>query len=524
MAYEASLVRTVLAHALRTPEAPAISAAAGRLTYSDLAERVAGLAGHLAARGVRRGDRVLVALPNTPATIVVGLAIQSLGAIPAEVNRSWGEAMLRGSLQRSRARHLVVWGRDARTWGPILGAQPPEALWVVHGGPVPDAMRQALGPASPALILEDGRVDPAVEPVAPVEASDPAPDDVGLILFTSGSTGAPHGVMQTHRNIDANTRSIVEYLGLGPADRAMLTLPLYYCYGRSVLQTHLFVGGSVVLDNRFALPGTVIDAMRDEACTGFAGVPLTFEILRRSVDLATADLPALRYMTQAGGAMSPDLTAWVRDAIAPAPLYVMYGQTEATARLSWLPPDRAVDKAGSIGIPIPGVELRVVGADGAELAVGEVGELVARGDNVTLGYLDEPEATRAILHDGWLWTGDLAYRDGDGFLFHRGRARELIKVGGHRVSPGEIEQVVAGAPGILEVGVCGMPDGLLGEVPVAWIVTTSEWEGEATLRRHCRERLASHAVPAEFIVVDRLPRNEAGKLLRAELPSLVAAS
>lgn len=524
MTYEASLVRTVLRHGALTPDAPAIAATAGRLTYADLAHRIRGLAAHLAARGVRHGDRVLVALPNTPATIVVGLAIQALGAIPAEVNRSWGDAMLRGSLQRSRARHLVVWGRDARTWGPILEAEPPESLWVVHNGPVPEAMRHALGPVSPSLIFEDGRTDPAAGPAPAIEPLDLTGGDVSLILFTSGSTGIPHGVIQTYRNIDANTRSIVEYLGLSSADRAMLTLPLYYCYGRSVLQTHLSVGGSVVLDNRFALPGSVIEAIRTEACTGFAGVPLTFEILRRSVDLAAADLPSLRYMTQAGGAMAPDLTAWVRHAIAPALLYVMYGQTEATARLSWLPPDRAVDKAGSIGIAIPGVELRIVASDGAELPVGEVGELVARGDNVTPGYLDEPEATRGILHDGWLWTGDLAYQDIDGFLFHRGRARELIKVGGHRVSPGEIEQVVAGAPGVLDVGVRGMPDGLLGEVPVAWIVTTPEWEGEATLRRYCREHLPNHAVPAEFIVVDGLPRNEAGKLLRADLPSLAAAS
>jgi len=149
--------------------------------------------------------------------------------------------------------------------------------------------------------------------------------------------------------------------------------------------------------------------------------------------------PRLRYVTQAGGAMAPETIAWVRKAFRPAELFVMYGQTEATARLSYLPPDRSEDKAGSIGIPVPGVELRVADERGRELPTGEVGELVARGQNVTPGYLDEPAETAAILRHGWLWTGDLACRDADGFLFYRGRANEILKVGGHRVSPFEIE-------------------------------------------------------------------------------------
>ena len=324
--------------------------------------------------------------------------------------------------------------------------------------------------------------------------------------------------MQTHRNVDANTRSIAEYLDLSPDDRALLTLPLHYCYGRSVLQTHLFVGGSVFLDGRFAFPRVVMDALASERCTGFAGVPLTFEILRRQVDVASMDFPALRYVTQAGGAMNPDTIAWARVAFQPARLFIMYGQTEATARLSYLPPERAEGKVESIGIAIPGVELRVVDPDGRELPCGEVGELVARGANVTPGYLDEPDATAAILRDGWLWTGDLACRDEDGFLFHKGRAKEVLKVGGHRVSPVEIEQVLALHSDVTEAAVFGVRDGLLGEVPVAAVVPRPDAVlAIGDLRRFCQERLASYAVPADFILVEALPRNEAGKLLRADL-------
>jgi acyl-CoA synthetase (AMP-forming)/AMP-acid ligase II len=216
--------------------------------------------------------------------------------------------------------------------------------------------------------------------------------------------------------------------------------------------------------------------------------------------------------------MAPDTIAWARRSFHPARLFVMYGQTEATARLSYLPPERAEEKTGSIGIPIPGVELRVVDDAGRELPPGETGHLVARGDNVTLGYLDEPEETATILRDGWLWTGDLARRDEDGFLFHEGRSREILKIGGHRVSPAEIEHVIGGHPDVAEAAVIGVPHDLMGEVPSAFVVARpGRAPVEEDLRRHCRERLPPYKVPVRFALVDALPRNPAGKLLRAEL-------
>jgi acyl-CoA synthetase (AMP-forming)/AMP-acid ligase II len=330
-------------------------------------------------------------------------------------------------------------------------------------------------------------------------------------------------VVQTHGNIAANTRSIVEYLGLGPEDRALLVLPLYYCYGRSVLQTHLWVGGSVFLEPRTVFPRVVMETLGAAGCTGFAGVPLTFELIRRQVDVAALSFPRLRYLTQAGGPMAPETIAWARQAFRPARLFVMYGQTEATARLSYLPPERAEDKRGSIGIPIPGVHLAVVDEAGRELPPGETGHLVARGDNVTAGYFDEPEETAAILHGGWLWTGDLAFRDADGFFFHRGRSKEILKIGGHRVSPVEIEHVLAEHPDVGEAAVVGVPDALLGEVPAAFVVLKPGRSGHAEeIRRFCRERMAPYRVPASVAFVDALPRNEAGKLLRAQLAARLA--
>jgi long-chain acyl-CoA synthetase len=512
------LHQEVLEHAQRRPSAVAVSTPALRLTYGVLGARLRVLAGHLAAQGVGPGDRVLVALPNTPATVVASLAVQALGATAVEVNRDWAPEVLADLATRTRARHAFLWGRDARAWARTLALHPFAHLWVVHGGPLPEALLGLLAPSPVHLLLEDGQADSALgkAPAAPLlPGAPPAP---ALILFTSGSTGRPRGVVQSHGNVAANTRSIIEYLGLGPEDRALVVLPLYYCYGRSVLQTHLAVGGSVFLEGRTAFPRVVMQSLADEGCTGFAGVPLTFELLRRQVDVAAMSFPRLRYLTQAGGAMSPDCVAWVREAFKPARLFVMYGQTEATARLSYLPPERAEDKAGSIGVPIPGVHLAVVDDAGRALPDGETGHLVARGGNVTAGYFEEPEETAAILHDGWLWTGDLAERDGDGFFFHRGRSKEILKIGGHRVGPVEIEHVVAEHPDVSEAAVVGAADPLLGEVPVAFVVLR---EGrsvtEEEIQRFCRQRMAAYRVPTQIRFVASLPRNEAGKLLRARL-------
>jgi len=451
--------------------------------------------------------------------VVAGLAVQSVGGAVVEVNREWGADVIADIVARSGARQAVTWSRDARLWATVWETRPLERLWVVSSSPVSEGLRRDLGAAPTSFLREDGSLDPAL-PSAPVPAciSGLRPESPALVLFTSGSTGKPRGVVQSFKNVDANTRSIAAYLGLSAKDRALLVLPLHYCYGRSVLQTHLFVGGSVFLDNRFAFPRTVLEALGTEGCTGFAGVPLTFEIIRRKVDVLTLAFPKLRYLTQAGGAMAPDTIAWVRKVFQPARLFIMYGQTEATSRLSYLPPERADDKAGSIGVPIPGVQLAVVDDSGQPVPDGETGHLVARGDNVTPGYLDDPGETAAILRDGWLWTGDLALRDAEGFFFHQGRSKEILKIGGHRVSPIEIEHVLMEHPDVADAAVIGTPDALMGEVAAAYVVLRpGRNSSETDLKKFCRERMAPYRVPTTVQFVDALPRNAAGKLLRAAL-------
>jgi len=514
-------------HALHAPDAPAVDSPSSRLTYRALAARVAELAGHLADRGVVAGDRVVVALPTSTASVVAALAVNALGACAVEIDRGMGERGYGVVLAQARPRYAIVAAQDAREW---RGAQRDEGFvwaWVLrghgrHGSHGCDDGPHALGTTA---LEVDGALPPDARGLRPPGRGGATEGSPALVLYTSGSTGTPRGVVQTFQNLAANSRSIVEYLALGPTDRVMAILPFYYCYGRSLLQTHLLAGGSTFIDHRFMYPRIVLEAIGAEGCTGFAGVPLTFEILRRETDPAGLALPRLRYLTQAGGPMRTETIAWVRRTFAPARLFVMYGQTEATARLAYLPPERAAEKPGSIGIAIPGVELRVVDEDAREVAVGEVGHLVARGGNVTPGYLGAPEETAAILHDGWLWTGDLARRDADGFLYIAGRAKEILKIGGHRVSPVEMEEVLALHPAVAQAVVVGVPDPVQGELAVAFVVTRAGAAVEALeLRRFCRDQLPAHKVPSRVELVAAIPCTEAGKPLRAELAARARAA
>ncbi|BDG06817.1 class I adenylate-forming enzyme family protein [Anaeromyxobacter oryzae] len=500
-------------HAARTPRAEALDAPGTRLAYSAVAERVAVLAGDLATRGAGPADRVVVALPFSPAAAIATLAVQAIGACAVEIDPRTTARTLASILSQTRPRFAIVHARDAATWAEAC-SDDRRLEWAWATGP---RLSDGAFPARGTTPL-----GPACEPAVPARPiAGPAPVTAGapaLVVYTSGSTRAPHGVVQTYGNVETNTRAIVSFLGLSAADRAMALLPFHYCYGKSVLQTHLFVGASLFVEPRFMYPRIAIAALGTEECTGLAGVPLTFELLRREVDVRSFSHPALRYVTQAGGRMHATTLTWARAAFAPARLYVMYGQTEATARLAFLPPERAADKEGSVGIAVPDVELRVVDDAGRERPAGELGQLVARGPSVTPGYLDAPEETAAILHDGWLWTGDLARRDADGFLFLAGRAREILKVGGYRVVPDEIEEALAAHPAVADAAVVGAPDDLEGEVAVAFVeLRPGASATERDLRSHCLQVLGRVKVPTRVVAVDALPRSAAGKPLKPVL-------
>ena len=234
------------------------------------------------------------------------------------------------------------------------------------------------------------------------------------LMFTSGTTAQPRAVRITHRNIQANTNSIVEYLTLSDVDRMGVILPFFYCFGTSLLHTHLRVGGTLVLSNTFVYPETTLDLMEATNCTGFAGVPSTYQTLLRNSTFPRRELKSLRKVQQAGGKLQTVLIQELIGAVKYGEVFVMYGQTEATARLAYVPPRELAGLSGAtIGRPIPGATLQVVDEQGVEVAPGAIGELRARGPGVMLGYWDDPEATDECLRNGWLYTrfGDVKIRN-----------------------------------------------------------------------------------------------------------------
>lgn len=340
-------------------------------------------------------------------------------------------------------------------------------------------------------------------------------NNLAEIIFTSGSTGEPKGVMISHKNIMANTDSIIRYLKLTSDDTICCVLPFYYCYGLSLLHTHLKVGGSIVLNNSFMFLGTVIDDMLNYKCTGFAGVPSHFQmLLKKSTSFKNTEFPQLRYVTQAGGKLH---NVFIEEFVTSFPnidFFVMYGQTEATARLSYLEPHRVIEKLGSIGKAIPDVELKVVDNAGTEVGINIIGELVAHGDNVMLGYYKDENATKDTLKDGWLYTGDIAKKDNEGYFYITARKKEIIKVGGRRVSPKEIEEVILKVPDVVDCTIEGVDDDLLGESLKALIVIedlNNKADIKEIILKTCRENLALFKIPQVFEFSNRINVKSTGK-------------
>jgi long-chain acyl-CoA synthetase len=331
--------------------------------------------------------------------------------------------------------------------------------------------------------------------------------------------------MLSHRNFVANARAIVNYLRLTSSDRAMCVLPFYYVYGLSVLHSHLAVGASVVLDNRFGFPNVVLAAMQKHNATGFAGVPSTFALLLLRSNLDSTPLPTLRYVTQAGGNMPPPKVLEWLERGPRAEFFVMYGATEAAARLTYVPPGDLRRKLGSIGIPVSGVTISVIRDDGSVAAPGEVGELTANGPNISRGYWNNPAETAERFGPLGYRTGDLGYVDDEGFLFLVGRRHDMIKVGAHRVGAKEIEDVLHGHHAVGEAAVVAAPHDLNGEVPIAFVALKHALaDVERQLQAYCASRLAAHKVPVRVVIESELPKLPGtGKIDRRTLRELALA-
>jgi acyl-CoA synthetase (AMP-forming)/AMP-acid ligase II len=281
------------------------------------------------------------------------------------------------------------------------------------------------------------------------------------------------------------------------------------------LHTHLKVGGSVVLNNNFVFLGSVLNDLEKYKCTGFSGVPSHYQILlRKAKSFKSSEFSSLRYFTQAGGKLHNVFIQELIEAFPQKKFFVMYGQTEATARLSYLPPELVLTKLGSIGKGIPNVTLDVFNKNDQPVKDDEIGEIVAKGNNVMLGYLNDPEGNKSTLRNGWLHTGDIAKKDEDGYIYLVARAKEILKVGGKRISPKEIEEVIVSIPEVVDCTIEGVYDEILSEAIKATVVLTDhtdEGKAKETILSTCRNKLVMYKIPQIIEFKKKLEINQAGK-------------
>jgi acyl-CoA synthetase (AMP-forming)/AMP-acid ligase II len=499
----------------RTPDAVAVIEPTARATYAEV-NRLANRAGNaLVAAGVKRGDRVVLAIDDGIESLACYFGAMKAGAVAVPLPH--------GPHNDRFARAVEDCSPAAAIVNPSTAGDPPVAAVlgripaVFVTKPVPGSARPALDVAFPGW---SAALDAASDAEPQVRMIDL---DLAAIIYTSGSTGAPRGAMLSHLNIRSNTNSIVEYLHLTSADRVMCVLPFYYVYGLSLVHTHIAVGGSVIVDMRFAFPNVVLKSMQEHRATGFAGVPSTFALLMHRSNLTKMEFPHLRYVTQAGGGMPPArIREWL-DKGPKAAFYVMYGATEASARLTYLEPADLQRKLGSIGRGIPNVEILVVNDEGDLARQGEVGELVARGSNISSGYWNNAEETAERFGPLGYRTGDLGYADAEGFLYLVGRKHDMIKVGAHRVGAKEIEDVLNEHPAVSEAAVVPVQHEILGEAPLAFIATRQNVAPDISdILAFCRSRLQAHKVPVDFVTLPSIPKSGIGKIDKLSLRQMAA--
>ena len=461
---------------------------------NSLANRISSL---LTQNGLKKGDRIIMVAENSLESVASYYGILKAGGICVEVPDKSTLTEMGYYIEDSGAEVCILSKGSAKRLADIdipfvIGPDIPFACQGVTVFTWEDVHRQPEYMDDPSL----------------------SEDDLAAIVYTSGSTGRPKGVMLTHKNLCTNTASIVSYLGLTDSDRIMAVLPFYYVYGKTLLNTHFMVGGSIVINNRFAFPNAVVKDMVEKEVTGFAGVPSTFAILLNRSIFAKTPIPTLRYITQAGGAMAPALTERLLQHIGRTSLYIMYGATEASARLTYLPPERLLgDKRGSIGMAIPGVEITIRDEKGTLLPPYDVGNICATGENIMQGYWQDKQESEHVLKEWGLVTGDLGHMDEDGYIYLTGRKKEMLKIGGERVSPKEIEEAIMDSGVVHEVAVVGRGDEFLSEVPEAFIVPLEEkgFDLEA-LKSFANKRLSVHKHPKYWNVLKTLPKKPSGKI------------
>jgi len=498
-----SLLTMLARSAERVPGRPALVFRGRALSYGALLAGAQALGQRLSSHGVGPGQRVALQMPNAPEFGVAYFGILMSGATVVPLNPLLKADEVRYILQDSEVAAI---------------------LSLPMGYPVLREARQGLGRGMPIILLGgdvDGREagDVAFAPeAAPALAPAVPPLDgnaVAVCLYTSGTTGRPKGALLTHRNLLANLLDFNQVLQATETDVFLTVLPMFHAFAATVMFLGpIMLGATIVVEPRF-VPDLVLKAVADHRVTLFSGVPTMYAMLA-AAPRPPLDLSSWRLCISGGAALPPPVLE-AFEAKYGVPIYEGYGPTECSPVLTVNPP-RGVRKIGSVGPAIPEVELGIVDDEDRPQPCGTVGEIVARGPNVMLGYLNRPTETAQALRNGWYHTGDLGRVDEDGYYTIVDRKTDLIIVGGLNVYPREIELVFAQHPAVAESAVIGVPDPLRGEVPQAMVVLREGAEATPqSLLAWCRARLAAYKIPRGLKIVPALPKTVTGKILKSQL-------
>jgi amino acid adenylation domain-containing protein len=499
--------------AARLPDKDALVAQGQRYTYAELNGRANALANTLVARGVARGDRVVVLADNTVETVVSFWAALKANAVISIVNPLTKSDKLEYLLNDCRPTVFISDQHIANVWTEPVARSPHVKTVIISGKPD----REKVGPR---LITFDDAL--AADRSAPPPRRN-IDVDLAAIIYTSGSTGEPKGVMLTHRNMLTAATSITTYVENTEDDVILGVLPLAFDYGLYQMIMAFRMGARLVLERSFTFPGQVLALMAKEKVSGFPGVPTIFATIAGLKSMAQYDLSAIKYVTNTAAALPVKHITMLRGLFPQARIYSMYGLTECK-RCTYLPPKDIDRKPESVGIAIPNTELWLVDEDGNKLGPNQVGQLVIRGATVMKGYWEKPEATAKKIKPGplpgetVLWTGDYCRLDDEGYLYFVARMDDVIKSRGEKVAPKEVENALMNIAGVREAAVIGIPDDLLGQAVKAFVVldpgaTLTEKE----LQKESQKRLENFMVPKIIEIVPELPKTTTGKIKKTDL-------
>jgi fatty-acyl-CoA synthase len=496
-------------HAGTIPRQVAIRSGGQSITYAELDARVSLVANVLLERGVGAGDRVAVLTLNNPQTVETYVACARIGAIAVPINFRLSADEVAYIIADSDAAVVVV----DEPLSPIIAKAWEKGSTLRHCLVIGDVARAPSGAES----FEDA-VGAAAPAAVHLEVDEHA---AAFIMYTSGTTGRPKGAVLTHYNTFVNLTSQLIHLGV-PADCRtwMIAVPLFHIAGVGHVLSAIYCGGRMVVVPMGGFdPGAVVDLWEREKVNVAFLVPSQWQMVCELPDIADRDLSALRLTSWGAAPATPALLHKIIDTFPGAMLFTAFGMTETSPVTTLLRGEDALRKLGSVGTPLLNVEVRIVDANMNDVATGEVGEIVYRGPTVIREYWKNPEATAAAFSGGWFHSGDLVRQDEDGYIYVVDRLKDMIISGGENVYCAEVESAVADHPQVADVAVIGVPDEQWGEVPLAVVVARDPANPPTAkgVERWCRERLAVYKCPRLLAVVDVLPRNASGKVVKGEL-------